>query len=102
MVVSMKIILSSLMEQWSKLFICAPRVLRCLCIFQNYRHCGRVASSLSNYIFALASMSLKIFFFARGRQVLSAIDKRSRNILDSRVYLGYRISEVRGENKGIL
>ena len=42
------------------------------------------------------------FFFARGRQVLSAIDKRSRNILDSRVYLGYRISEVRGENKGIL
>ena len=38
MVVSMKIILSSLMQQWSKLFICAPRVLRCLCIFQNYRY----------------------------------------------------------------
>ena len=34
--------------------------------------------------------------------MLSAIDKRSRNILDSRVYLGYRISEVRGENKRIL
>ena len=48
-------------------------------------------------------MSLRdLFFFARGRQVLSVIDKRSRNILDSRVYLGYRISEVRGENKGIL
>ena len=41
-------------------------------------------------------------FFARGRQVLSVIDKRSRNILDSRVYLGYSILEVRGENKGIL
>ena len=34
--------------------------------------------------------------------MLSVIDKRSRNILDSRVYLGYSILEVRGENKGIL
>ena len=57
----------------------------------------------SHYIFALASMSIRdLFFFANGQQVLLAIYKRSRNILDSRVYLGYRISEVRGENKGIL
>ena len=34
--------------------------------------------------------------------MLSVIDKRSRNILDSRVYLGYRIWEVRGENDEIL
>ena len=56
----------------------------------------------SHYIFDLASMSIRDLFFANGQQVLLAIYKRSRNILDSRVYLGYRISEVRGENKGIL
>ena len=34
----MKIILSSLMQQWSKLFICAPRVLRCLSFFSELSH----------------------------------------------------------------
>ena len=48
---------------------------------------------LSHYIFALASMSIRdlFFFFANGQQVLLAIYKRSRNILDSRVHLKYRI-----------
>ena len=36
--------------------------------------CGRVALLPSNYIFALASMTLRdLFFFANGRQVFLAI-----------------------------